>query len=1055
MSEAAVSPAFLDRAALAALRARLAAHLRARAGEEASASAPREVLVCAGGACISCHSPAVADEIEDALAASALAGRVRVVRVGCMGLCEAGPLVVVSPDGVYYANVDAAGAHRIVTEHLVGGRVVHDLELASTNAAGDRVTGRDIPFFARQVKIALRNCGVIDPASIEDYVARDGYLALERTLFELHPDGVIDAVKRSGLRGRGGAGFPTGMKWELVREAQGNEKFVVCNGDEGDPGAFMDRSLLESDPHSIIEGMTIAGRVVGARRGFVYVRAEYPLAIERLGEAFAAAREAGLLGPDILGSGFAFDIEIRIGAGAFVCGEETALLRSIEGKRGTPQPRPPFPAQQGLWGKPTLINNVETWANVAPILLRGPEWFAGIGTGRSKGTKVFALAGAIRNTGLVEVPMGISLRTIVEEIGGGIPNGRHLKAAQSGGPSGGCVPATAADVPIDYESLQELGAIMGSGGLIILDDRTCMVGLARFFLEFLVDESCGKCPPCRIGTRVMLNLLDRITRGEGSTADLDTLESLGQHIRQTSLCGLGQTASNAVLSTLRHFRAEYLEHIEEKHCRACSCPGLVTAPCSHACPAGVDVPRYVRAIAQERFGDAYLIVRERIPLPSVCGHVCFAPCELRCRRSQLDEPVAVRALKRAAVEQGAAAEPLDRALPPPTGKRVAVVGSGPAGLTAAYYLARKGHQVTVLEELSEPGGMLRWGIPAYRLPPEALRTEIDRVIVSAGVEIHTGVHVESLAALKAQGFDAVFVAIGAHQGMRMDIPGEDDPAVYEAVDLLRRVAAAERPDMGRHVAVVGGGNTAVDAARTALRLGVDRVDLLYRRSPQEMPADPAEVAAAVEEGVRLRFLTLPTEVHRHDGQLELRCVQMRLGAADESGRRRPEPVPGSEFSLPVSSVIVAIGQRPAVPALLEVAVERRGRAVVDRASLACNEDGVFAGGDFVLGPATVIDAIAQGRRAATAIDRYLGGSGEIDETFVASEDLEALPPLGEGDDMVHRTHPVATEVPSRRRSFAEVEMAYCVDEAVREASRCLRCDLERRPDREPEAAGGD
>jgi NADH:ubiquinone oxidoreductase subunit F (NADH-binding)/(2Fe-2S) ferredoxin len=586
----------LDRKALAQLRLRLAENLRARAGEPAP-GAPRELLVCAGGACISCHSLAVADELESALAASSLAGQVRVVRVGCMGLCDAGPLVVVSPDGVYYRKVDREGARRIVAEHLVGGQVVRDLELAWEAPDGGRLTGREVPFFAQQVKIALRNCGVIDPAAIEEYVARDGYLALERVLFELSPDEVIGALKSSGLRGRGGAGFPSGMKWQFVREAAGDEKFVVCNGDEGDPGAFMDRSLLEGDPHSVIEGMVIAGRVTGASRGFVYVRAEYPLAIERLGSALAAARATGLLGADILGSGFDFDIEIRIGAGAFVCGEETALLRSIEGKRGTPQPRPPFPAQHGLWGKPTLINNVETWASVAPILLRGPKWFAAIGTGRSKGTKVFALAGAIRNTGLVEVPMGISLRTIVEQIGGGIPNGRSFKAAQSGGPSGGCIPAAAADVPIDYESLQELGSIMGSGGLIILDDRTCMVELARFFVEFLVEESCGKCPPCRIGTRVMLNLLERITKGEAVPADLDTLEALGRHIQRTSLCGLGQTAPNAVLSTLRHFRAEYDAHVLEGRCPAGQCKALLTysivaelcsgcALCAKACPSG-------------------------------------------------------------------------------------------------------------------------------------------------------------------------------------------------------------------------------------------------------------------------------------------------------------------------------------------------------------------------------------------------------------------------------------------------------------------------------------
>ncbi len=587
----------LDRRALAAVRAESRYVIEERLASLRGADpVRREILVCHGGACISCRAVPVADVMERAIEEAGLGDHVRVVRVGCMGLCDAGPLVLVTPDGVYYPRVGEDLARRIVEEHLGGGTVVEEEELRWEGPDGEVLRSREIPFFARQMKIALRNCGVVDPGSLEEYVAADGYAALEKVLFEMDPTQVLDELKRSGLRGRGGAGFPAGLKWQFVRDAEGDIRYVVCNADEGDPGAFMDRSILEGDPFSVVEAMTIAGRVIGSNQGYVYVRAEYPLAIERLGAAIESARGAGLLGRDVLGSGFDFDLEIRIGAGAFVCGEETALMHSIEGKRGMPRPRPPFPAQKGLWNRPTLLNNVETWANVPPILLHGAKWYSSIGTARSKGTKVFALAGAVRNTGLVEVPMGISLREVVEDLGGGIRSGLPFKAAQSGGPSGGCVPVAAADVPVDYESLQELGAIMGSGGLIIMDDGTCMVELARFFMEFIVDESCGKCPPCRIGNRVMLNILERITRGEGEAGDLELLERLGEHIKGSSLCGLGQTGPNPVLSTLRHFRDEYEDHVLRRRCPAGQCRALLTYSiledkcngchlCAKACPA--------------------------------------------------------------------------------------------------------------------------------------------------------------------------------------------------------------------------------------------------------------------------------------------------------------------------------------------------------------------------------------------------------------------------------------------------------------------------------------
>lgn len=500
---------------------------------------------------------------------------VRIVETGCMGACSLGPIMVVYPEGVFYQKLTPQAAEKIVQEHLLKGRIVQEyLYKMPTGEAVPEAMDK-LPFFAKQVKIATRNVGYIDPGNIEEYIARDGYFALTKVLNEMAPDQVIEEVKRSGLRGRGGAGFPTGLKWELTRKAKGDRKYVVCNADEGDPGAFMDRSVLEGDPHTVLEAMAIAGYAIGAQQGYIYVRAEYPLAIERLQIAIAQAKEYGFLGPNILGSDFSFDIEIRIGAGAFVCGEETALIASIEGRRGQPRVKPPYPAQSGVWGCPTVINNVETLACVPPIIIKGADWFRSIGTPTSPGTKVFALAGKITNTGLVEVPMGITLRELLYEIGGGSSTGKKIKAVQTGGPSGGCIPSEYFDTPVDYESLQKLGAIMGSGGMIVMDEDDCMVDVAKFFLEFTVDESCGKCTPCREGTRQMLKILENITSGEGTEEDLDELERLGTIIKDTSLCGLGQTAPNPVLSTLRYYRHEYEAHVKEKKCPALRCKALV------------------------------------------------------------------------------------------------------------------------------------------------------------------------------------------------------------------------------------------------------------------------------------------------------------------------------------------------------------------------------------------------------------------------------------------------------------------------------------------------
>ena len=556
------------------------------------------VLVCGGTGCTSGGCEKVIDALNSEIQAAGLTEEVCVVKTGCHGLCALGPVMIVYPDDILYAMVKPEDAHEIVQEHLLKGRPVTRLIYDDSVTTEGVKSLNDTNFYRKQTRVALRNCGVINPEKIDEYIARDGYMALGKVLTEMTPDEVIQTILDSGLRGRGGAGFPTGLKWKFASGNRGNvQKYVCCNADEGDPGAFMDRSVLEGDPHVVLEAMAIAGYAIGANQGYIYVRAEYPIAVERLKIAIGQAREYGLLGKNIFDSGFDFDIDIRLGAGAFVCGEETALMTSIEGKRGEPRPRPPFPAVKGLFGKPTILNNVETWANIPRIILQGPEWFASMGTEKSKGTKVFALGGKIKNTGLVEIPMGTTLREVVEDIGGGIPNGKKFKAAQTGGPSGGCIPAEHFDVPIDYDNLIAIGSMMGSGGLIVMDEDSCMVDIAKFFLEFTVDESCGKCTPCRIGTRRMLEILEKITEGKATMEDLDRLESLGDYIKQNALCGLGQTAPNPVLSTLRYFRDEYIAHIVDKKCPAGVCKALLSyevqadkcrgcTVCARNCPTG-------------------------------------------------------------------------------------------------------------------------------------------------------------------------------------------------------------------------------------------------------------------------------------------------------------------------------------------------------------------------------------------------------------------------------------------------------------------------------------
>ncbi len=621
---------------LKAVRESMEGEVAFRTHGNASSKYERHVLVCGGTGCTSSGSPKLIAKLEEEFAAKGLTEKVQIVKTGCFGLCERGPILIVYPEGSFYSRVELDEVTRIVDEHLIGGNPVKEFLYEETVDGDNLKSLEETSFYNKQMRVALRNCGVINPECVDEYIGRDGYAALGKVLKEMTPEDVIQTILDSGLRGRGGGGFPTGMKWKLARTIvpDADIKYVCCNADEGDPGAFMDRSILEGDPHVLLEAMTIAGYAIGANQGYVYVRAEYPIAVERLNIAIQQAREAGMLGKDIFGTGFDFDIDLRLGAGAFVCGEETALMTSIEGNRGEPRPRPPFPAEKGLYNKPTILNNVETYANIPQIILNGADWFKGIGTEKSKGTKVFALGGKINNTGLVEVPMGTSLRTVIEEIGGGIPNGKQFKAAQTGGPSGGCIPAEHFDIPIDYDNLIGIGSMMGSGGLIVMDEDNCMVDIAKFFLEFTVDESCGKCTPCRIGTKRMYEILDNITKGKGTLEDIDKLEELCYHIKTNSLCGLGQTAPNPVLSTLKFFRDEYIAHVVDKKCPAGVCKDLLSfeieadkcfgcGMCAKQCPAdAIYVTDYT---APGKKKPAYAIDKNKCVK---CG-ACIASCKFK------------------------------------------------------------------------------------------------------------------------------------------------------------------------------------------------------------------------------------------------------------------------------------------------------------------------------------------------------------------------------------------------------------------------------------------
>ena len=810
--------------------------------------------------------------------------------------------------------------------------------------------------------------------------------------------------------------------------------------------------------------MLIGAFATGATEGVLYIRNEYPLAIKHTRIALRQARELGLLGAGILGTGMRFDLDIVRGAGAFVCGEETALMRSIEGRMGEPRQRPPFPVQRGIEGRPTAINNVETWANVPRIFDEGAEAYARVGTPGNTGTKIFSLVGKVRNTGLVEVPMGISIGRIVHDIGGGAPGRARIKAVQTGGPSGGCIPVEKFDLPIDYDSLVQAGSIMGSGGMIVMDDDTCMVDVARYFMNFLKDESCGKCFTCRKGTQRMWEILDDVSKGKATLDQLGLLQELAEVVKDTTMCGLGQTAANPVLSTLRYFREEYVRHIVDKRCDAFVCKDLVGAPCQSACPIGTEAWRYVAHIARGEYDEAYHAIREANPFPSVCARVCNHPCEERCRAGAAGgSPVAIRALKRFVTDRVdprtyvPARAPRRDDLPP-----VAVVGSGPAGLTAAHYLSLKGYRVTVLEQDPGPGGMLFSAIPGYRLPRETLQGEIDSLLdenVTLRCNTALGRDV-TLDGLFAEGFKAIFVALGAHRALRLGLEGEDARGVIPSISFLKAFNQRGESLARGRVGVVGGGNSALDAARTALRQeAVESVTIFYRRTRDEMPAFAEEVEAAIQEGVRIETLTSPVRVLVEDGRFTgLELVKNRLGDVDASGRRRPIPIPGSEDVVPLDTLVVAISEGSdtdcvAVAGASRVDITSSGTIRIDPQTLATNRPGVFAGGDVATGPNTVVDAIAAGKRAAVMIDRYLNAeplrqpaevrlpTKYVEPLAAGAAETPADAPWQDMSRQDKRVEPPSLSVPDRRRSFAEVERTLGVADATREATRCLRCDL--------------
>jgi NADH-quinone oxidoreductase subunit F len=988
---------------------------------------------------------------------------VSLASVGCLGPCSEEPLVSVRLPGrplVILHRVQSSDVTRILHD-VATGNVTPDLAYCKIEE-WDHITSHikygaawpelrswdEVPFFRGQKKIVTRNCGFVDPDDLEEYMAVGGYQALYKVLIEGHPEAVIEQIKASKLRGRGGAGYLTGNKWEFLSKNKASQKYIICNADEGDPGAYMNRNEIESDPHSLIEGMIIGAYVMGATEGIVYVRAEYPLAVHRLERAIEQAREYGMLGENILGRGFQFDISLVEGAGAFVCGEETALIASLEGMAGRPRPRPPFPAQKGLWGKPTNINNVETWYNIAPIVTKGAAWFTETGSTKSAGTKVFSLVGKVTNSGLVELPLGTPLKTLVYDIGEGGISGKAIKAVQTGGPSGGCIPHEMFDTTVDYESLAQIGSIMGSGGMVVMDEDNCMVDVARFFIEFTHSESCGKCVPCRVGLDKALKILNSFTQGVAAHEHFEVLEDLGRMIRDCSLCGLGQSAPNPVLTALRHFRHEFEDHIVARRCRAGVCEELVLSPCENSCPLHMNIPRFLELYKEGKLDEAYESVVIDNPLPASTGRVCQHPCDNRCRRQTLDEAVNMRDVHRLIADAVFASDRYEELNArvvarrfPPSGRKIAVAGAGPAGLTAAYYLAMLGHEVTVYESKAEAGGMLRYVLPEYRLPKEVLRKEI-QLIERMGVKFvfDTRVGFDLPLSELDDRYDAVFLSFGTWKESWVYLAGTELKGVWPALPFLEAVARQEEISLGRKVAIIGGGNAAIDSARTALRMGAEAL-IVYRRERKDMPAIEEETLAAEDEGAKILFLAAPHRIiGTPDGRVKaLEVVKTKLGEYDSSGRRKPVPT-GEIQRYECDSVILAVGEAVDMDLLQAsgLKISEQKTIDVDRYSMETSRPRFFAGGDVVSGASNLSNAMGYGKKAARNMDERLMGVRRWAKLFPEFEYAQEAP-LQPSESRRH--HPSQLPAHERVKGVEEVVTGLTPEEAHEEACRCLRCDV--------------